>query len=78
MNDLNLIISTRALEIKFPTPNGTGCIRGEQYLAKRYYEEALKIGLEGKKINMVFGGEARVISGKGVSHDLDPGEVHCD
>ena len=27
---------------------------------------------------MVSGGEARVISGKGVNHDLDSREVDCD
>ncbi|XP_052181962.1 uncharacterized protein LOC127794755 [Diospyros lotus] len=28
MNDLNLVISTKALAIKFSTPNGIGCMRG--------------------------------------------------
>ena len=31
MNDLNLIISTMALVIKFPTLKGTRCVRGKQY-----------------------------------------------
>ena len=53
MNDLNLIISTRAFAIKFPTPNGTECVRGEQYSARHCYEEALKIGLKRKKVDMV-------------------------
>ncbi|XP_052189931.1 uncharacterized protein LOC127799744 [Diospyros lotus] len=29
MNDLDLVVPTKALAIKFPTPNGTGCVRGE-------------------------------------------------
>ena len=78
MNDLNLVVSTRALAIKFPTPNGTGCIRGKQYSATCCYDEALKIGFKGKKVHMVSRGEARVINGKGVSHNLDPREVNCD
>jgi len=59
MNNLNLVVSTRALVIKFPTPHRIGCVRGKQYSARRCYE-ALKIGLKGKKVNMVSGGETRV------------------
>lgn len=45
---------------------------------RHYYEEALKIGLKGKKVNMVSGGEARVVNSKGLNHDLDPCEVDCN
>ncbi|XP_052172184.1 uncharacterized protein LOC127788112 [Diospyros lotus] len=31
MNDLDLVVSTKALAIKFLTPKGTGCVRGEQH-----------------------------------------------
>ncbi|XP_052177499.1 uncharacterized protein LOC127791555 [Diospyros lotus] len=78
MNDLDLVVSTKALTIKFSTPKGTGCVKGEQHSARHCYEEALKIGLKGKKINMVSGGEARVTNGQGISHDLDPCDVDCD
>ena len=53
MNDLNLIISTRALAIKFPTLHGTECVRGKKYSTMSCYEEALKIGLKRKKVNIV-------------------------
>ena len=36
------------------------------------------MGFKGKKVNIISGGEARVITKKGVSHDLDPREVDCD
>ena len=36
------------------------------------------MGLKGKKVNIVSGGETQVISEKGVSHDLDPRQVDCD
>ncbi|XP_052197206.1 uncharacterized protein LOC127804386 [Diospyros lotus] len=58
INDLDLIVSTKALAIKFPTLKAIGYIKGEQHSARCCYEEALKIGLKGKKINMVSGGEA--------------------
>ena len=73
-----MVVSTRALAIKFPTLHGTGYVRGEQYSARRCYEEALKIGLKGKKINMVSGGETQVSSNQGVSHDLDARKVDND
>lgn len=78
MNDLNLVVSIRALAIKFPTLNGIGYVKGKQYSISHCYEEVLKIGLKEKKINMVSGGEARAFSSNGVSHDLDPREVDCD
>ncbi|XP_052171520.1 uncharacterized protein LOC127787500 [Diospyros lotus] len=78
MNELDLVVSTKALTVKFPTPKGTGCVKGEQHLARRCYEEALKIGLKEKKINMVSEWEARVTNGQGVSHNLDPRDMDYD
>ncbi|XP_052203123.1 uncharacterized protein LOC127808589 [Diospyros lotus] len=78
MNDLNLVISTKAFTAKFSTPNGTGCIRGEQYSTKCCYEEALKMGFKGNKVNIVSRGGSQGVSEKVVSHDLDPREVDCD
>ncbi|XP_052189976.1 uncharacterized protein LOC127799795 [Diospyros lotus] len=78
MNDLNLVVSTRALAIKFLTPNGIGYIRGEQYSVRRCYEEGLKMGLTGKKVNIVSRWEGQIISKKGINHDLDSREVDCD
>ena len=78
MNDLNLVVSTKALAIKFPTPNGTGCIRGKQYSARRCYKEALEMQFKRKKVNVVSRGGPRIISERGVSHTLDPREADCD
>ncbi|XP_052206808.1 uncharacterized protein LOC127811137 [Diospyros lotus] len=78
MNDLDLVVSTKALAIKFFTPKGTDCVKGEQHSARRCYKEALKIGLKGKKVNMVSGGEVRVTNNRGVSHDLNPHDMDCD
>ncbi|XP_052171517.1 uncharacterized protein LOC127787496 [Diospyros lotus] len=60
MNDLDLVISTKALTVKFPTLNGTGHDSVE------------------KNVNMVSGGEARIINSRGVSHDLDLLDMDCD
>ena len=78
MNNLNLVISTKALTIKFLTPSGTGCIRGEQYSARCCYEKTLKMGFKGKKVNIVLGGDLRDVSEKGINHDLNPRKVDCD
>ena len=58
MNDLNMVTSTRALAIKFLTPNGTRCIRGEQYSTRHCYEEAIKMGHKGRKVNVYLRREA--------------------
>jgi len=78
MNELNLVVSIRALVIKFSTPNGNGCIRGEQHSARRCYEEIVKTGLRGKKVNVVSGGRPQVISERGISHNMDPCELDYD
>ena len=62
MNDLNLVILTKALAIKFLTLNRTGCIRGEQYSARHCYKEALKNGFKEKKVNVVFRGRKSMLS----------------
>ena len=78
MNELNLIVSTRALTIKFPTLSKVRYMRGEQHLVRCYYEDIIKIGAKGNKVKVVSGGSPRLTSEKGVSHDLDPCEVDCD
>ncbi|XP_052197197.1 uncharacterized protein LOC127804377 [Diospyros lotus] len=78
MNELDMVASTRALTIKFPTNNGTGCMLGEQHLARRCYEDAVKMGANRKKVNVVAGGAQRPSSQSGVNYDLDPREVDCD
>ncbi|XP_052177535.1 uncharacterized protein LOC127791591 [Diospyros lotus] len=78
MNELDMVTSTRALTVKFPTTNETGCVRGEQHLARRCYEDAVKMGTRGKKVNVVTEGAQRPSSRSGVSYDLDPREVDCD
>ena len=76
-NDLDLITSTRSLTVKFPTPNGVGCVRGEQHLVRRCYENVIKMGAKGKKVNVIPKSDPRPVSQKGVSHNLDPREVDC-
>ncbi|XP_052187708.1 uncharacterized protein LOC127798287 [Diospyros lotus] len=78
MNDLDLVTSIRSLTIKFLTSNGVGCVRGEQHLARRCYEDAIKMGAKGNKVNIVIGSDPRPPSQKRVSYDLDPCEVDCD
>ncbi|XP_052176651.1 uncharacterized protein LOC127790956 [Diospyros lotus] len=78
MNELDMVASIRALTVKFPTDNGTGCVRGEQHLARRCYEDAVKMGAKGKRVNVVAGGAQRPSSQSGVNYDLDPREVDCD
>ena len=78
MNELDMVTSTRTLTVKFPTPNGVGCVKGEQQLARRCYEDAVKMGVRGKKVNVVSGGQLRAISETGMSNDLDPREVDAD
>ncbi|XP_052193804.1 uncharacterized protein LOC127802147 [Diospyros lotus] len=78
MNELDMVASTRALTVKFPTNNGIGCVRGEQHLARRCYEDAVKMGAKGKKVNLVAGGTQRPLGQSGVNYDLDPREVDCD
>lgn len=75
MNDLNLVILIKALAIKFPTPNGTGCMKGEQYSVRRCYEEVLK--MDSKKRKSILSQEVapQGVSEKRISHDLDPYEV---
>jgi len=36
------------------------------------------MGVIGKKVNVIAGGDPRPANQKGVSHDLDPREVDCD
>jgi len=78
MNELDVVTSTRTLTVKFPTSNDIGCVGGEQHLARRCYEDAVKIGVRGKKVNVVSRDEPRAMTKKGVSHDLDPREVDAD
>ena len=53
MNNLDLVTSTRSLTVKFPTPNGIGCVRGEQHLARHYYKDTVKMGAKRKKVNVI-------------------------
>ena len=53
MNNLVLVTSTRSVTVKFPTPNGIGCVRGKQHLARRCYEDAIKMGAKWKKVNVI-------------------------
>ena len=78
MNDLNLIVSTKALTIKFPTPNGVRYMQGKQHLVRHCYQDAVKMGAKGKKVNVISGSSPRPTSEKGVNHDLDPRKVDCD
>ena len=78
MNDLDIAISTRMLTGKFPTPNGVGCVRGEQEMARRCYKNAVKAGVKGKKVSMVTEEKKHPVSTMGVSQDLDPREVDED
>ena len=64
MNELNVVTSTKTLTVKFLTPNGIGCVRGEQHLTRRCYEDAVKMGVTGKKVNVVSGGEPRAMTEK--------------
>ncbi|XP_052180226.1 uncharacterized protein LOC127793516 [Diospyros lotus] len=53
MNDLDMVTFTRSQTVKFPTPNRIGSVRGEQHLARRCYEDAIKMGVKGKKVKPV-------------------------
>ena len=44
LNRLRAVTSTYHLKLKFPTAHGVGEIRGDQVLAKEYYQAALAFG----------------------------------
>ncbi|XP_052193787.1 uncharacterized protein LOC127802133 [Diospyros lotus] len=50
----------------------------EQHLARRCYEDVVKIGAKGKKVNVIVRNNPQPSNQRGVSHDLDPREVDCD
>ncbi|KAL5736658.1 hypothetical protein ACOSQ2_031446 [Xanthoceras sorbifolium] len=49
LNDLKVVTSTKHLTLKFPTPMGIESVYGDQKTARACYDEAIEIGMLGKK-----------------------------
>ncbi|XP_025703492.1 uncharacterized protein [Arachis hypogaea] len=59
LNRLGAVVSTPHLCMKFPTPEGIATIRGDQKLARKYYNESLNLREKGKEVHTIELGGVR-------------------
>ncbi|RDY02345.1 hypothetical protein CR513_14208, partial [Mucuna pruriens] len=51
LNRLKVIVSTYRLSMKYPTSNGVGSVWADSSMARRCYEDSLRVGQRGSTVN---------------------------